>query len=415
MSAASAPIQAGGARLRRRRVWFALITLGWTTTLAVLAAELVVRLTWSRAHPRQEVQAYSFDPDVGITHVPGAYRLPFRKQVVSEGGPRDVLVRFSINAAGFRGPQFRDPPGKPLVAVLGDSMIEAKQVDDDKVASRALEDALRRSWPGVEVRNYGITSAGFPHYYARWRKFIKPSRPDVLVVCVTGVNDYRNCSTRLERFDAMRPYYEHQSGVRGIAFRQHIGFRRRPLPPAWRLWVARITNLFETKRMVRWTLTAVAERVPERLGSWPAFIDLLVYQSPLQGDFQEAVAIGQELLGRLIREARAEGSKVLIVYVPWSAEVVDAEWDALKDRHPRLTLVRDQPARITREVAGAANAPFISLADAARVVSSSEPRQLWHVVTDGHLSEKGNELLGQFIAEHVAALVDKDGARTGNH
>src|SRR3989442_14477878 len=116
-----------------RLLCFYLILILITFCLCLAAAESAVRIFWSPAHhPFPRIRA--FDPDVGLVHVPGAYRLALR---LCQWGHRceDVSIQFTANRQGCRGTHdFREAAGRPLIAVIGDSFIEAAQVDDDKTA-----------------------------------------------------------------------------------------------------------------------------------------------------------------------------------------------------------------------------------------------------------------------------------------
>ncbi|MFN2453659.1 MAG: hypothetical protein ABR577_05515 [Pyrinomonadaceae bacterium] len=386
--------------------WWFFPALLLVTALGCLAVtEAAVRLFWSPDHPRQPM-IYNFDNDVALTLVPGQYQLPFRRCLGEPAECKDVSVRFSVNQQGFRGTAApRHPAGKPLIAVVGDSMVEAAQVDDDETASVVLENNLRGSFPNVEVRNCGVKSTGFVHYYQRWRKFIAPMHPDVLVVAALGLNDFRNCSTVLENYSATRPHYAiAPDGARSVRFDPPPDLTS----PARRFF----SKVTETGRFVQW-LQAVRE---ERRHSFPygagegLFEDMQVYEEPPSTDYVEAFDLGQKYLTQLIREATAGGSRVIVVYLPWAGEAIDSDWAKLATAYERAQskshLNRSRPEEIVRRTVESTGAEFISFSDAVEKLSPERQRLLWNVKTDLHLSAEGNRLLGETLAAAIASVPD---------
>lgn len=370
---------------------------GWMAAgvVALATAEAAVRVVWSPAHPAQP-NVYVFDERVGLMHRPGRYLLPFRRCSVGPPGCEDVRVRLSVNGQGFRSIRDFEPVGgKPLVVVLGDSMIEAAQVDDDRTAVARLEAALKRKLPDAEVRNLGVTSAGFVHYYMRWQWFARAMRPDVLVIAVTGLNDFRNSSAELETFEAMRPHYvtNPQSGLQ-------VQFERRPNAyPAWRRVAASLWQPLELHRFYRWWVAALAEAAPQNQG---VFTDWSIYEDPPSRAYADAIALGREFLDRVIREAKADGIRVVVVYIPWQGEGNDDEWQRWVRRYEngggKSSVVRTRPEQITRAAAEENGAAFVSFTAAVRSMPGSPNEAIWNTATDSHLSDRGNERLAELLA-----------------
>jgi hypothetical protein len=377
----------------KRRWWFFPLLFFLTAIICLLVAEAAVRIFWSPDHPRQP-RRYEFDLEVGIAHIPGHYLLPFRRCVGGQSECEDVSVNFTINDQGFRGRNFRDPAGHPLVAVLGDSMIEAAQVDDDKTACRILEESLRQQFD-AEVRNIGVSSAGLVHYYARWRKYVASMRPDALVIATLGINDFRNCSTSLEHFIAMRPHYTESADGKG-----EVSFEPAPNPHSrLRRLAASLYEPLETVRFFRWLKEARKETVEaDASGLFP---DFRIYEDPPAPEYAEATAIGQQYLERLIKEATAAGSRVIVVYLPWSGEAIDAEWAALAAKHQQseqaARATRNRPEQLVKTTAEAAGARFVSFSEFIRSLPPERLPALWHIKTDSHLTEEGNRMLAECL------------------
>ena len=379
-----------------------------TVLFSLLVSEAAIRIFWSPDHPRQPVR-YTFDPQVGLVHLPGQYRLPMRRCTGEPPQCEDVMAKFTVNGQGFRSVEdFRAPSGHPLIAVLGDSQVEGAQVDDEKTVSSRLEARLRNDLPEAHVRNFGITSAGFVHYHARWRKFIAAMRPDVLVVVTVGINDFRNSSERLEYFLAMQPHYAVSS-----AGEREVHFEPAPNPNSRvHRFVASLYEPFEIVRFVRWlkALRKESQRVAQAEGISGESLnpDIGIFELPPSNDYVEATDLGRQYLQRLISEAASAGTKVVVVYLSTRDEVDDSRWNRMNADYQRgggkAVLDRHRPENIVRETAAAGGARFISFSDVARALPADQLNLIWHTQLDIHLTEQGQEVLAAALAPVVSEL-----------
>jgi lysophospholipase L1-like esterase len=360
-------------------------------TAAALVAEALVRVVWSPRHPRAPFVRTGFDPDLGLVHLTGRHVLTFRRCLAGAEHCEDVPVRFTINNHGQRGVRdARDPPGRPLVVLLGDSMIEGAQVDDEDTSAHVLERRLQARFPDAEVRNLGITSAGLVHYHLRARRLLAATSPSVLVVAVLGLNDFRNSSSRLETLEPMRPRYTMSAAGREV----HFG---RPSPRP-----ASLLDRWETARLLRW----IASREGPRAGFFP---DAAIYEDPPTPEMAEAIGLGTEYLERTVTEARARGARVLVASLPWRGECLDEEWAALARRHSgSARLARERPDDLVREAALRAGARFVSLRAAMARVPREDLARLWHRGEDAHFTAEGHRFLAAILETEVVPLIVGD-------
>ena len=356
-----------------------------------------MRLMWSPEHPKRP-QTYTFNAETGLVSLPGAYQLPFVRCTVEKPDCERVGVKYTINSDGFRGPEWRKPSGQPLFVVMGDSQIEGQQVDDEQLATAQLEKILRQRVPDAEVRNVAIHSAGFVHYYQMWRKFVAATKPDELIIAAVGANDFRNCSTSLETFHAMRPHYTQGSdGQREAHFE--------PAPQANVSGLRRsLSNLYEKLELVRFMRwrNAVREEETRAIGDEELPPDLQIYETPPAPDYAEAAALGREYLARLIREARAQGTNVTVVALPWRDEALDENWQRIAAAYQKTgraaKLERAHPETLIRQTAQENGAAFFSFADAVHNLPRERQRALWHVKNDLHLTQEGQKWLAAILS-----------------
>jgi lysophospholipase L1-like esterase len=379
------------------RWWFYPLLLGLTALLCLFVAETAVRLVWSAEHPKRP-RTYTFNAETGLVSLPGAYRLPFARCLAEKPDCERVQVKYTINADGFRGPEWRQPTGKPLIVVMGDSQIEGQQVDDEQLATAQLEKLLKPQAPDVEVRNVAIHSAGFVHYYQMWRKFVAATKPDELIVAAVGANDFRNCSTKLETFHAMRPHYTQDAqGQRQAHFE--------PAPQAnvsnFRRSLSNLYERLELVRFMRWR-GAVKEEEARAIGDEELPPDLQIYENPPAPDYAEAAALGREYLARLIREAKAQGTRVTVVALPWRDEALDENWQRIAAAYQKTgraaRLERARPETLICQTARENGVGCISFADYVRKLPLEKQRTLWHLKLDLHLTEEGQRALAEAVS-----------------
>lgn len=94
--------------------------------------------------------------------------------------------RFTFNSLGFRDVEWTPTKQKPhRVAVLGDSFVEGLQVDLDQTFPKLLEKRL----PDTEVMNFGISGQGQVEELLTYRTYVRPFRPDLVVLSFFPGND----------------------------------------------------------------------------------------------------------------------------------------------------------------------------------------------------------------------------------
>ena len=117
-----------------------------------------------------------------------------------------------VNSHGFRASEFplEKPPGVFRIAVLGDSFVEALQVDESDTLCLRLEKLLNRAnrQPDrkFQVINCGVSGYGTAQQLQMLQHHVLPLSPDAVFLAVFPGNDIRNNSRILEA-DPTRPYF----------------------------------------------------------------------------------------------------------------------------------------------------------------------------------------------------------------
>ncbi|MFN3399393.1 MAG: SGNH/GDSL hydrolase family protein [Ferrovibrio sp.] len=190
--------------------------------LATLAVELTLRLTaatplW-RVLPVVEVSLYGPDPRTGYSHRPGAsgiWRTENRAEV-------------TINYQGFRGAELPEPKsaGELRIAVVGDSMVEALQVDAAQMLTAVLERQLKAAGRDVRVANFGLAGATPAVQRERVATHVVARQPDVVVLMPNLDAFFGPKAADDSAFPAWVPTADGEVALRH-AFRDSAGYRFR--------------------------------------------------------------------------------------------------------------------------------------------------------------------------------------------
>lgn len=188
---------------------------------AVLAMEAVMQLIertplW-RVLPVSEISAYSSDPFTGYRHRPRAegYWL------------QENRAPIRISSLGLRDRERPYAPGSPpRTVVVGDSIIEALQVEQSQTAVAIAEATLRSRITGAEVVNLGLAGSTPPVEIARLQTLGSDLKPDLAIVFVSMTefldpvvtDDSMFTAYRVDADGKMRLSYRFRS-TRGYKFR----------------------------------------------------------------------------------------------------------------------------------------------------------------------------------------------------
>src|SRR5712691_1933752 len=163
---------------RRREAWLATVTVVATLLLAFGGAEIVLRFlpvaTAIRATPvSAAVPVFHFTPNQDF--------------VFSRGWDMAMVNRGHVNNAGFVNDQdYRKEAQTPLLAVIGDSYIEAAMVP----YAQTMQGRLARYLEGrLRVYSFGTSGAPLSQYLIWARHAVRDYGAQALVINVVG-NDF---------------------------------------------------------------------------------------------------------------------------------------------------------------------------------------------------------------------------------
>jgi lysophospholipase L1-like esterase len=308
--------------MRRSLALGLLVSCGAAATAAI-TLEVALRVA-GHTVPRFEQR----DDERGTARRPGA-----RFLYTAEG-----RGHVHINAAGFRDHEWRleKPAGTIRIAILGDSYVEAMQVEEHErfgaVAERLLNDSGALRHP-VEVMHFGVSGYGTAQELQTLRHAVWPYAPDVVVLALLPANDVRNNSPALEH-DPARPYFVFRGGqlVLDESFRQSPEHNRGPLYRAGMWLVDRSHLAAASMNAVRAALGRRSRQAQRDTAGVPAGfdeeagLDVWVYAEPRDPRQQEAWRLTDAIIDRMRQEVAEHGARFLVMVLP-SARQVDPDPD----------------------------------------------------------------------------------------
>lgn len=211
-----------------------------------------------RVLPVAEVSLYGPDAATGYAHRAG----------VAGIWTTENRARVSINEQGFRGPPVASPKpsGEIRVAVLGDSITEALQVDEPATFVALSEAALRTAGHNVRVLNFGLAGAGPAVQAERLRTFAVRFEPDIVTLMPTIGDFFSNAANDDSAYPAF--LVSGDGTVRlGSAFRNTKGYAFRTSAAGramyWLLDHLHVARVLNARKNIGF-LPAAAPALPER-------------------------------------------------------------------------------------------------------------------------------------------------------
>ena len=172
-----------------------------TNILVFFAVALVVEVggqVYAYFNPAYKVFPFVPHPSLGWRFIPNS------KHIVTGDSwyAREFSAEVNINSHGFRDFEriFKKDKNTIRIALLGDSMISARQVDFEKTAGQLLEKKLNdkfrpKTGKKYEVLNFGVDGSGVDQMLLNWNHFAAKFDPDFLFLYLFEKNYLRTVSS----------------------------------------------------------------------------------------------------------------------------------------------------------------------------------------------------------------------------
>ena len=347
----------------------------------------------------------TYDESRGVALRPGKegwYRM--------EGG-----AHLRINSLGYRDTEHatRKPAGSFRVAVLGDSFVEARQVDLEKTFWRLLGSNLGAcsalGGKPVEVLNFGVGGYATAEELLTLRRDVLRFSPDLILLGFFAGNDVHDNSKKLSMattWRMRRPFYTFSGDTLVLerAFEASI-LQRLLYKGVHHLHILELVN--EAQRA--WTVRQIkrsGERASEHFDLGTA---TMIYGPPTDDVWRDAWRVSEALLAQMNREARDAGTNLAVFAVTMSEQVHPDP--AVREAIAREPAVVDlfYPDRWLEDVGRRHGFPVVTLAQRMRAIAIRDGVYLHGfgntVLGQGHWNETGHRIVGELLAADLCDRV----------
>ncbi|TRZ96525.1 hypothetical protein D4R78_00845 [bacterium] len=379
------------------------IALFLGSVLAIVIAETIVR-----AFPYQFMQYsdyrdrfhYQYDKDIGYINAPN------QKSCYS----KDCFAIYPIytNSLGFRDKEWTNKPGFKI-ALLGDSYVNATDNSKDSSPSVILGKILNQ-----RVLNAGIGGHGTVTELIAYRKFLRPLKPDLVILFFLASNDVTDNSCALNialKNKNFKPCAYLEEGKIKIETKfDKLDPKELPGPFLWQ--VKQFIKQYCSSCTVLYRLSYKKFIYERKFGpgikeGFARYYDL--YRASQDKVWEDAWQITAMTLAELKKEVEADGAKLIIVSFI-DAFRSRADWTAQYKRHTGFSRLPsnfnpDYPLLRIKTISQKQGIAFLELGPyflKYRVKFNLKP-PYFSYWCDSHWSP-----LGHFIAAHILAkyLID---------
>lgn len=369
-----------------------LLLLTFTLGLLFLMGEAGVRLGF----PQGDF-FYEYDDQLGARLIPNARGL-WRVE--------DRVTPVVTNEWGFRG--WNAPREKSAntirVALIGDSYVEALQVEESAMVGNVLNDLLRerperkRAGKKVEVLSFGVSGYGTAQGYLLYQEVVRSFEPDVVVAMVTVENDVRNNSQALEG-EPTKPYFTLEN--------EALNLKPPVIDASW----AKRLNRFALRHSELYQfsilrLQRIFAKSPVGNEGYPE--DYLLFACEGNETWKDAWDVTGKILNQWKQEVEGDGQRFLMARVPGFITVQDDKnLSALQEKYPAMKggcWDRDRPTEQLNQIAAASRIDYIDLLPAF-IDDFNATGQTSHLLKDGHWNERGHALGAKVLVEVIGPLL----------
>lgn len=391
--------------------WLArLLIVAFSLLLPLIVLEGALRLFGPILPGNYDTGAYLVrDEALGHFHVPnfdGWIKAP------------EFITRVTINPLGLRDRRqsFEKPAGTFRVLLLGDSFVEAVQVQQAEGIAEQLERTLNQgSSRPVEVINAGVAAYGTGQSMLLLDQVGAKFQPDLVVLLFFVGNDVTNNNYRLELWGdkdseklalALKPYWDlNKDGT----LRMIPG--PPPLPRSGFSSTLRsccmLYNVVETGVFNKLNQNYPREQL-EAIGGLRTPLTGL-YDTQPDGDWEQAWKISEALLVQIRDRAAAMGAPLVVAGGPeWRALEPDAWRDEISRGNPNSNRLRNGRLQITAPtdqlgmILDRIGVPYVNLLPPFETAFQQNPRLYYEF--DKHWTAAGHAVAAQAIDQALRRM-----------
>jgi hypothetical protein len=329
-------------------------------------------------------------------------RGPFREPGVHPNVSEEFSVQVQVNQHRFvdrEWPSWLSTMGLeergPLVVVVGDSFVQAAQVELEQGFGRVLEERLEAALEApVDVLSMGVPGAGTAHEYELVTHHALPLGPDLVVLGMLVSNDIFNNHPLLDSKTDKLFLVPTPDGLLPTNATMELGAGWRvpvlwQISHAWRL-LARAVKSWRISR----DRLARGEGMP---------IDLRVHDPAGGPLWDEAWSITDAVLAEMAKRCAEQGADFAVLIFPSQIEATRSGRAAALETWPAMAdWDLDRAFERAASMAGQ-HAPVLDLTPALRAADGEPPL---YYAKDGHWTPRGHRVAAEAAAPFLAELLE---------
>jgi hypothetical protein len=326
------------------------------------------------------------DPLLGVRLVPNAVYTQ-KNEGFSHG---------RINSLGLRDHEipYEKPENSKRVLILGDSFMEAMQVDIDSSFPRLLQTFIGEAlpWHDIKTINAGRGGMGTAEEYLWYvTEGIKYS-PDLVLLAFYVGNDFRDNSKALTGQGVFKPYITFDADTFWIdaSFTESRSYKLKTL-----LWPLFSNSVLATETARRVEAFKIGMEEPDT-ATCPK--DVGVFNVEQDSVWANAYAVTGKLVAMLNDAVKRNSSEFCLMIIPDSYQVNDMESDCVNGADLR------KPNDFLREIAEAQGIPIFDLTDTLEqdyLRTGNYTYGFGENLGTGHWNESGHRLAAKNMASNA--------------
>lgn len=325
------------------------------------------------------------------------------------------LVHIKTNSDGFVG--FDYPLEKSSntlrLAMLGDSFIEAFQVDFESNFVYLLERNLRKKYGGeekIEVMNFGVGGQGTMEELLRYEYYIKKYQPDFIFVFFFP-NDLENNQYYLSSRELILKNNYQWKDIKLSNANNNVARKDFKFKLINNFRVVRYLddlvrkNALLSRLAVKLGLQHAGIMGLPRNGIHPAFF---MYQSPLPTNQKIIYDFTADIIKFFKERALENNTKLVIIYLPEAVQTNDLLWQEKQRVLPALNDSEwdiNQPNNFLKEVAEKNAIYFFDLTPVFSAYYSQNSQNSLYNNKEGHFNEEGHRLTANALVNFVTSTL----------
>jgi len=324
-------------------------------------------------------------------------------------------TELTINAAGFRDVEhvLAKPPGTIRIAVLGDSLTEAREVALEDTYWRLTQRALSACLGGdrhVEVLSFGVNGYGTAQEYMVLTTRVWRYEPDIVLLAFFTGNDVWNSHRALDGHED-RPYFVLREGALALDDTNLRSSRFR-LAQAWTNAKRHVFNRLRTLQVLNQAYRNV--RASQKYADFDlaaqlgAGLDPGIYREPVAGPWAEAWSVTEALIDRMARSAAERRAQFWLMTLTNPAQVYP-------DPAVRAAIAQtigvpdlDYPDRRLASLAARLGIPLVRLVEPLRRLAEAEGTRLHgsDAFAGGHWNAAGHGAVAAVLAGQLCTALN---------